>query len=97
MQRMAADITGLRNRLQTVTDSLGNKLDEVNFLLTQVEENLRDDIRAVSSDLRVLGDDLSTYNRRINRSILDIQERLNVLASDLRALTEPEEEQEGNR
>ena len=94
MQRMAADIVRLRDRLRTVTDSLGNKLEEVNFLLTQVEENLRDDIRAVSGDVRRLTDDLSTYNRRINRSILDIQERLNVLESDLKALTAPEEEEE---
>lgn len=97
MQRMAADIVNLRDRLNTVTDSLGSKLDEVSFLLTQVEENLLEDIRAVSSDLRLLGDELRNNNRRINRSILDIQERLNVLESDLRALTAPEEEEEGDR
>ncbi len=97
MQRMAADIGNLRDRLRTVTDSLGSKLDEVSFLLTQVEENLLEDIRAVSSDLRLLGDELRNNNRRINRSILDIQERLNVLESDLRALTAPEEEEEGDR
>lgn len=94
MQRMAADIENLRGRLRTVTDSLANKLDEVNFLLTQVEENLREDIRSVSADVRSLNDDLSTYKRRTNRSILDIQERINVMDSDLKALAEPEEEEE---
>ena len=91
MQRMSAEIANLQLRLQTVTDSLGNRIEDLNFLMTQIEENLRADIRSVEGDVRGLDDDLSTYKRNTNRSILDLQERLNVFESDLKALTEPEE------
>ena len=96
MQRMSAEIANLQLRLQTVTDSLGNRIEDLNFLMTQIEENLRADIRSVEGDVRGLDDDLSTYKRNTNRSILDLQERLNVFASDLKALTEPEEGEEKN-
>ena len=91
MQRMSAEIANLQLRLQTVTDSLGNRIEDLNFLMTQIEENLRTEIRSVEGDVRGLDDDLSTYKRNTNRSILDLQERLNVFESDLKALTEPEE------
>ncbi len=94
MQRMQADIANLRGRLKTVTDSLGNRLEELNFRISDVEENLRDEIRTVERDLRAVNEDLSTYKRRTNRSVLDIQERLNVIESDLKTLIAPEEEEE---
>lgn len=98
MQRMAEDIDNLQVRLNIVTDSLGNQIDELNFLMTQIEENLRSEIRSVEGDVRGLDDDLSTYKRNTNRSILDMQERINVIESDLKALTEPEEgEEEGDQ
>ncbi|MCH7573719.1 MAG: hypothetical protein IIA59_01215 [Candidatus Marinimicrobia bacterium] len=96
MQRMSEDIANLQARLQTVTDSLGNRIEDLNFLMTQIEENLRAEIRSVEGDVRGLDDDLSTYKRNTNRSILDLQERLNVFESDLKALTEPEEGEEKN-
>ena len=96
MQRMSDDIANLQARLQTVTDSLGNRIEDLNFLMTQIEENLRAEIRSVEGDVRGLDDDLSTYKRNTNRSILDLQERLNVFESDLKALTEPEEGEEKN-
>ena len=96
MQRMSAEIANLQLRLETVTDSLGNRIEDLDFLMTQIEENLRADIRSVEGDVRGLDDDLSTYKRNTNRSILDLQERLNVFASDLKALTEPEEGEEKN-
>ena len=96
MQRMSVDIANLQMRLQTVTDSLGNRIEDLNFLMTQIEENLRAEIRSVEGDVRGLNDDLSTYKRNTNRSILDLQERLNVFESDLKALTEPEEGEEKN-
>ena len=97
MQRMAADIANLEGRLKTVTDSLGNKLDELAFALEQTEENLRRDIVSVEGDVRSLNDDLSTYKRRTNRSVLDMQERINVVESDIKVLQTPPEEEEGKK
>ena len=72
-------------------DSLGNQIEDLQFEMTRIEENLRTDIRSVEGDVRTLSDDLSTYKRNTNRAILDIQERINVIESDLKALTEPPE------
>ncbi len=97
MQRMQADIAHLYRRLGTVTDSLGNKIEETNFQLREVEDQLRENIRSLEGDLRGISDDLSTYKRRTNRSILDIGELIKRVDSDLTALTErmePEEEEE---
>lgn len=94
MQRMTEDIDHLQDRLQIVTDSLGNKLDDLTFALQQAEEALRREIRSVEGDVRTLSDDLSTYKRRTNRSVLDIQERINVLESDIKILQTPEGEEE---
>ncbi|MCH8327998.1 MAG: hypothetical protein IID15_05680 [Candidatus Marinimicrobia bacterium] len=94
MQRMSVEIANLQDRLQTVTDSLGNRIDELDFLMTQIEENLRAEIRSVEGDVRGLDDDLSTYKRNTNRSILDMQERINVIESDLKVLAGPAEGEE---
>ena len=96
IQLMAMDIAQLQARLQTVTDSLGNRLEEINFLMLQIEENLQLDIRDVDGDVRELNDELSTYKRNTNRSIIDMQERINVMESDLKALSEPEEGKKDN-
>lgn len=88
MQRMQKDIRNLNQRIRSVTDSLGNKIEETNYLLTQVEEQLREDIRRVESDIRAAADEFTTYKRRTNRSILDMQESLSTLENDLKALQE---------
>ena len=96
MQRMQTDIANLNSRLGTVTDSLGNKIEETNFQLREVEDQLRESIRNLESDLRSLNDDITTYKRRTNRSILDLQELIKRVDSDLTALQEklePEEEE----
>ena len=95
MQRMQESIKNLGSRLTVITDSLGNKIEETNYLLSQVEELLREDIRRVESDVRALSDEMTTYKRRTNRSILDMQDALSTLEDDLKALqekVEPEEE-----
>ncbi|MCH7939513.1 MAG: hypothetical protein IID13_07190 [Candidatus Marinimicrobia bacterium] len=95
MQRMQENIKNLGSRLTVITDSLGNKIEETNYLLSQVEELLREDIRRVESDVRALSDEMTTYKRRTNRSILDMQDALSTLEDDLKALqekVEPEEE-----
>ena len=94
MQRMQEGIRNLNQRVRTVTDSLGNKIEETNYLLSQVEELLREDIRRVESDLRAAADELTTYKRRTNRSILDLQESLSTLENELTALRELVEPQE---
>ena len=97
IRRMQADLLSLTARLQVVTDSLGNRIEETNFLLIQVEERLQDDIRNVSGDLRTLSDDVTTYKRRTNRTILDMREILDRLEDDLEALdnqVNPKEEGE---
>lgn len=88
MQRMQAGIANLGSRLGAVTDSLGNKIEENKFELQQAEERLADRIGNLESDLRGLTDDLSTYKRRTNRSILDMQELIKRVDSDLTALKE---------
>ena len=93
MQRMSEEIANLHSRLRIVTDSLGNQIEDLQFEMTRIEEDLRSDIRSVEGDVRTLNDDLSTYKRNTNRSILDMQERINVIESDLKALTEPTEEE----
>ena len=95
MQRMKVNIKDLGSRLIVITDSLGNKIEETNYLLSQVEELLREDIRRVEGDVRSLSDEMTTYKRRTNRSILDMQDALSTLEDDLKALqekVEPEEE-----
>lgn len=95
MQRMQENIKNLGSRLTVITDSLGNKIEETNYLLSQVEELLREDIRRVEGDVRALSDEMTTYKRRTNRSILDMQDALSTLEDDLKALqekVEPEEE-----
>ena len=88
MQRMQVNIKNLGSRLIVITDSLGNKIEETNYLLSQVEELLREDIRRVESDVRALSDEMTTYKRRTNRSILDMQDALSTLEDDLKALQE---------
>ena len=88
IQTMQNQIASLQERLRTVSDSLGNKIEETNYFLQQTEELLRADIRDLSSELRTLTDDLATYKRRTNRSILDMQEVLTRLEGDLKALDE---------
>ncbi len=96
IRKMQGDLASLGNRLRIVTDSLGNKIEETNFFLRQVEELLREDIRNLSGELRTLSDDVTTYKRRTNRTILDMREILTRLEDDLKALDEtvnpPEEE-----
>ncbi|MFB0517182.1 MAG: hypothetical protein ACETWG_11350 [Candidatus Neomarinimicrobiota bacterium] len=96
IQRMQVDIATLRDRLRTVSDSLGNKIEETNFFLQQAEEMLREDIRNLNSELRTLSDDLGTFKRRTNRSILDMQEVISRIEDDIKALDEkvsPKKEQ----
>ena len=96
MQRMQQNIAKLSKRLVVVTDSLGNKIEETNYLLTQVEEMLREDIQRIEGDLRAQSDEMTTYKRRTNRSILDLKDALSTLEDDLKALQEkiePEEEE----
>ena len=88
IRKMQADLAALNNRLAIVTDSLGNKIEETNFFLRQVEEILKEDIRNLSSELRTLSDDITTYKRRTNRTILDMREILTRLEDDLKALDE---------
>ena len=88
IKRMQEDIAWLDDRLQTVSDSLGNKIEEANFFLQQADEMLREDIRNVDSELRALSDDLSTYKRRTNRDILDMKEVISRMEDDLKALEE---------
>lgn len=88
IKRMQDDIVFLRGRFQTVSDSLGNKIEETNFFLQQAEEMLREDIQNLNSELRTLSDDLATYKRRTNRSILDMQEDIDRIEDDLKALEE---------
>ncbi len=86
IKEMQDDIVFLRGRLQTVSDSLGNKIEETNYFLQQVEEVLQEDIRNISSELRALSDDLATYKRRTNRDILDTKEVISRMEDDLKAL-----------
>ncbi len=88
IKEMQDDIVFLRGRLRTVSDSLGNKIEETNFFLQQVEEVLQEDIRNISSELRALSDDLATYKRRTNRDILDTKEVISRMEDDLKALEE---------
>lgn len=88
IKQMQDDIVFLRGRFQTVSDSLGNKIEETNFFLQQAEEMLREDIQNLNSELRTLSDDLATYKRRTNRSILDMQEDITRIEDDLKALEE---------
>lgn len=88
IKEMQDDIVFLRGRLQTVSDSLGNKIEETNYILQQVEEMLQKDIRNMGSELRALSDDLSTYKRRTNRDILDMKEVISRMEDDLMALDE---------
>ena len=94
MQRMQENIKNLGSRLIAITDSLGNKIEETNYLLSQVEELLREDIRRVEGDVRALSDEMTTYKRRTNRSILDMQDALSTLEDDLKALQEKVEPEE---
>ncbi len=88
IQMMQEDLAFLRMRLQTVRDSLGNKIEETNYFLQQVEEILREDIRNLEGELRALTDDLATYKRRTNRDILDMKEAISVMEDDIKALDE---------
>ncbi len=97
IQIMQQDIATPRYRIRTVSDSLGNKIEETNYFLRQVEEMLREDIRALDSDLRTLSDDLATFKRGTNRSILDMQEVISRIDDDVKALDEqvnPKKEKE---
>jgi len=88
IQSMQEDLAFLRMRLQTVRDSLGNKIEETNYVLQQVEEMLREDLRNLDSELRTLSDDLATYKRRTNRDILDMKEVISRMEDDIKALDE---------
>lgn len=88
IQRMQRDLGNLTSRLGVVIDSLGNRIAETNFLLQQAEERLRDDIRDLQGELTAVTDDLSTYKRRTNRAILEIQENLTQIEGDIKALDE---------
>ena len=88
IQSLQNDIAKLNARVSTVVDSLGNQIEETNFLLQRIEEQLRADIRSGEGDISGINDDLSTYKRRTNRSILDMQEVLSRLEDDLKALDE---------
>jgi len=88
IQSMQEDLAFLRMRLQTVRDSLGNKIEETNYVLQQVEEMLREDLRNLDSELRALSDDLATYKRRTNRDILDMKEVISRMEDDIKALDE---------
>lgn len=88
IQRMQRDLGNLTSRLGVVIDSLGNRIAETNFLLQQAEERLRDDIRDLEGELTAVTDDLSTYKRRTNRAILEIQENLTQIEGDIKALDE---------
>jgi len=88
IQRMQSDLAGLTRRLGVVVDSLGNRIAETNFLLQQAEERLRDDIRDLQGEFTTVTDDLSTYKRRTNRAILEIQENLTQIEGDIKALDE---------
>jgi len=95
IQSMQEDLAFLRMRLQTVRDSLGNKIEETNYVLQQVEEMLREDLRNLDGELRALSDDLATYKRRTNRDILDMKEVISRMEDDIKALDEkvsPEKE-----
>lgn len=97
IQTMQNDIVRLNARVRAVVDSLGNKIEETNFLLRQVEEQLRADIRSIEGDISGINDDFSTYKRRTNRSILDMQEVVSRLEDDLEALdaqVNPKEDEE---
>ena len=95
IRKMQADLAALNDRLRIVTDSLGNKIEETNFFLRQVEEVLKEDIRTLSGELRTLSDDVATYKRRTNRTILDMREILTRLEYDLKALDEKVNPTEG--
>ncbi|MCH7497950.1 MAG: hypothetical protein IH971_08870 [Candidatus Marinimicrobia bacterium] len=97
IRKMQADLLNLNTRLRVVTDSLGNMIEETNFILRQVEERLQDDIRSVSGDLRTLSDDVTTYKRRTNRTILDMREVLDRLEDDLKALDNQVNPKEGEQ
>ena len=97
IRTMQADLLSLNDRLRVVTDSLGNMIEETNFILRQVEERLQDDIRSVSGDLRTLSDDVTTYKRRTNRIILDMREVLDRLEDDLKALDNQVNPKEGEQ
>ena len=97
IRTMQADLLNLNDRLRVVTDSLGNMIEETNFILRQVEERLQDDIRSVSGDLRTLSDDVTTYKRRTNRIILDMREVLDRLEDDLKALDNQVNPKEGEQ
>ena len=88
IQSMQEDLAFLRMRLQTVRDSLGNKIEETNYFLQQVEEMLREDLRNLDGELRALSDDLATYKRRTNRDILDMKEVISRMEDDIKALDE---------
>ncbi len=97
IQRMQEDLAFLHMRLQTVRDSLGNKIEETNYFVQQVEEMLREDIRNLEDELRALTDDLATYKRRTNRDIFDMKEVISRMEDDLKALDEkvdPKKEKE---
>ena len=88
IRRMQENLVFLHMRLQTVSDSLGNKIEETNYLVQQVEEMLREDIRDLDDELRALTDDLATYKRRTNRDIFDMKEVISRMEDDLKALDE---------
>ena len=88
IQRMQENLVFLHMRLQTVRDSLGNKIEETNYLIQQVEEMLREDIRNLDDELRALTDDLATYKRRTNRDIFDMKEVISRMEDDIKALDE---------
>lgn len=94
MKRLQEDIETLRRRLRVQVDSLGNKIEETNFYLEQVEEMLRSDIRDLDSELRALSDEVGTYKRRTNRTLLDVQETISRIDDDLKALGEKIEPKE---
>ncbi len=97
MQRIQTSLKDLNNRLSVVADSLGNKIEENAYFLKRLEEQLSDDIRRVQGEITGLSDELSTYKRRTNRSILDIQEQISTLQSDLSALEEKVEPPEDGK
>ena len=63
IQKLQNDLSNLGRRLRTVSDSLGNQIEETRYRLEQADEILRDDLRVLRADLRALSDDLTTYRR----------------------------------
>lgn len=86
IQKLQNDLVNLGRRLRTISDSLGNQIEETRYRLEQSDEVLRNDLRTLRADLRGLTDDLTTYRRQSNRSILDVQAKITRMEDDIEAI-----------